>query len=74
MGELVVLDRTGDSRTTWDPANAAEVAAAKETFDQLRSKGFLAYRVIGDGSRGEQMRTFDPHAGAVILTPPMKGG
>ncbi len=71
---LTVLDRTGDTKTLWDPTRPDEVALARETFEQLRKKGYLAYRVIGDGSKGEQMREFDPQAAAIILTPQLIGG
>ena len=74
MGTLAVLDRSGDTKTLWNPDNQAEVDAAKATFTSLRAKGYLAYRVIGDGAKGEQIQAFDPRAGSIILTPPLVGG
>jgi hypothetical protein len=74
VGELRVMDRKGDSKHIWNPENADEVAAARTLFDELKRKGHMAYKVIGDGSKGEQLAAFDPNAGKIILAPPMQGG
>lgn len=67
--------RPGDTRVTWNPSNSDEVEAAKATFDRLISeKKFVAYKVTGEGSKGTQVKKFDPAAGALILAPPMSGG
>lgn len=73
-GELCVLDKTGDTKVIWDAKNEAEVAAAKATFDALKAKGYLAYSVSKDGSKGEVIREFDPKAEKIILSAPMQGG
>ena len=67
---LQVLDHTGDTRTTWNPENQAEIDAAKATFNKLvKEKKYLAYKVTDDGNKGEQIREFDPTAGKIILSP-----
>jgi hypothetical protein len=71
---MCVMDRTGDTRTIFDPDNPDEVEAARETFKKLTKKGYLAYRVKGSGDKGEAMTEFDPTAGKIILTPPLRGG
>lgn len=74
-GTLAILDRTGDTKLIWDRGNEAEVANARRTFDDLRGKRFLAYRVTGKkGAPGEQITEFDPVAERIILVPPMQGG
>lgn len=73
-GTLCVLDRTGDTKVIWDSKNADEVAAAKAAFDTLKKKGFLAYTVSKDGSKGEVIREFDETAERIIMSPPMQGG
>lgn len=73
-GMLCVLDRTGDTKTVWDRRNDVEVAAAKAQFEALTSKGYLAFSVAKDGSKGEQIREFDPDAEKIILSPPLVGG
>lgn len=75
MSELAVMDRTGDTKIMWDPKNEDEVTVAKNTFADLRKKGYLAYRVSGEkGDKGEQLFEFDKNAEKIILAPPMRGG
>lgn len=74
MGELRVMGREGDVKVIWDRNNPDEVATAKASFDELRGKGHLAYKVRAKGEKGEMIRTFDPNAEKIILAPPMAGG
>lgn len=72
---FATMDGTGDTKTTWDPNNPEEVAIAKRTFDELKAKGYVAYRVDGkNGEKGEVMKEFDPSAARMILAKPMRGG
>lgn len=73
-GEMRIMGRTGDTRIIWSPDNEEEVKAAKRTFDDLRKKRFVAFRVGSGGSKGEQIDEFDPGAEKLILAPPMAGG
>jgi len=45
MGELRILGKEGDTKVIWDPDNKDEVKAAREQFDTLKAKKFLAFRV-----------------------------
>ena len=74
QGELAIMDGNGDTKVYWTRGNAAETAAARTTFDQLRAKGYLAYRLVGDGTKGEQLLEFDPNAQQIILAPAPQGG
>lgn len=71
---MAVLGRQGDVRVMWNPDNAAEVAAAKKTFDDLKRAGHLAFAVTTKGEKGAQIREFDPDAEKIIMAPPMRGG
>lgn len=71
---FAVMDKTGDTKLIFDPNNADEVESAKNTFRDLKKKGFIAYRVSADGSKGEVIREFDSAAGKIILAPAMVGG
>lgn len=74
-GLLHTLDRTGDQRVMWDRNNADEVDAARRTFDDLKAKGYLAYKATGKtGEQGELIRKFDPDAERIILVKPNVGG
>ena len=74
MPEMLVMDSSGDTKTIWDSQNADEVANARRTFDDLKKKRYLAYRVKGEGTKGQLMTEFDPDAEKMILSPPMAGG
>jgi hypothetical protein len=74
MGELSVMGRQGDTKVIWDANNSDEVENARRTFDDLRKKGFLAFKVKGDAGKGEQITAFDASAERLILAPPMRGG
>jgi len=73
-GELAVIDRTGDTKTIWDSRNKDEVEAARAQFNALKAKGYLAYTVSKDGSKGEVIRDFDEKLEKIIMSPPMSGG
>lgn len=74
MAVLQAIDTTGDTKTTWDPGNAEEVAAARDTFDALKKKGYVAYSVDNEGEPDSVMSKFDPKAGRIIMRPAMQGG
>lgn len=72
--EMRVMDGMGDTKVIWSSENADEVANARKTFDELRAKRFVAFRVNKLGNKGEQISTFDPDAEKMILVPPLVGG
>ena len=55
MGQISVLGKEGDTRLIWDKTKPAEVQAAREMFDSLKAKGYLAFSVVekavGDKTR-----------------------
>lgn len=72
---MYVMDRTGDTRITWDKRNADEVEGARAQFDAYKAKHFLAYKVNpADATKGEVMQAFDAEAEKVIFSPPMRAG
>lgn len=74
LPELVILDRTGDTKIIWDPDKPVEVESARQSFNNLRAKGYMAYKVDRDGGKGEVIKQFDPLATKIILAPQMVGG
>jgi hypothetical protein len=74
IGELRVMDRTGDAKVIWDSTKPDEVAAAKDTYDSLKKKGYMAYAVKKNGDKGELIHEFDQEAEKIILAPRMVGG
>lgn len=75
MGTMRIMGTTGDTKLIWDADNTDETDAARRMFTDLRGKGFLAFRVVGEkGRKGEQITTFDADAERIIMAPPMVGG
>lgn len=74
MGVMKIMDGTGDSKVMWDPSHEDEVDAAEAQFDALMAKGFTAFKVKKDGSKGTSIKKFDPKAGKLIMVPKMVGG
>ena len=74
VGELRILDKSGDTKILWDSAQDDEVDAARRTFDDLKKKGYLAYSVDKKGNKGEVIKKFDPDAEKIIMSPALVGG
>lgn len=73
--EMRIIDRTGDTKIVWDRDAAPEVEHARQTFNDMKKKGYYAYAVTGkNGEKGELMQEFDPMAEKMILAPRMAGG
>jgi hypothetical protein len=74
MGQLRIMDRSGDIKLEWDGDKKAEVTVAEKAFNDNVGKGFLAYRVYDGGKKGEQLKKFDATAEKIIMVPPVTGG
>jgi hypothetical protein len=74
MGELAVIDNTGDTKVIWDTQNQDEIDAAKMQFDILIGRGFTAYSVKKGGEKNVRITEFDPEAGKIIMVPKIVGG
>lgn len=73
-GELAIMDPSGDTKIMWDSDKKDEVETAKETFDKLKKKNYIAYTVKGKGEKGEIMNKFDPNAERIVMVPPAVQG
>jgi hypothetical protein len=72
---MAVMNETGDTKIMWSKDNQEEVDNARRNFDDMKRKGYTAFRVTGkNGDPGEQMRDFDPNAERIIFTKPQAGG
>jgi hypothetical protein len=75
MGEMSILDSTGDTKVVWDPDNDDECDAAEAQFNSLLKKGFAAFEVGKKGKKTDEVvRKFDPELGKLIMVPAMQGG
>lgn len=74
IGTMQIMDRSGHSSITWDPARPIEVSVARDTFDKLVKEGYSAFRVDADNEQGERITRFDPQAGKIMMVPQLRGG
>jgi hypothetical protein len=73
MAVQIVMDRTGDTRHEFNPADPVSVAEAERRFQQLTGAGFTAAVRTGEG-RAERIRNFDPSANETLFFPRLQGG
>jgi hypothetical protein len=74
-GVFAVMGKEGDTKYIWDRTKPAEVDVARTTFNTfVKDKKYLAFKVVADGAKGEQVREFDPNEERYIFVPAMAGG
>ena len=74
MPVQIVMDRHGDSRHLFEPADVQSVANAEARFKKLVRKGYLAVAPGERGEPGRLLRNFDECVDETIFVPPLKGG
>lgn len=74
QGEMAVMDKTGDTKIIWDAENDDEVKVARDTFDKLKTKNYIAYSVKRNGKQDTIIQKFDPGIEKMIMIPPIVGG
>ena len=70
----IVMDRSGDTRHSFNPADAAAVAHAQQRFHDLTGKGFRAVALAKDGQPGTLLREFDATVEETLFLPQLRGG
>jgi hypothetical protein len=73
MASQIVMDRTGDTRHTFNIHDRAEVEKAERRFRELTGAGFTAAVRSGPGEQ-RVIRTFDPTAEETLFYPRLVGG
>jgi hypothetical protein len=73
MATQIVMDRTGDTRHTFDIHDRAEVEKAERRFRDLTGAGFTAAVRSGPGEQ-RVIRSFDPTAEETLFYPRLVGG
>ncbi len=71
---MQVLDKSGHAEIKWDKNVPAEVAMAEQAFEALKAKKYLFYRTRADGSKAEQIKSFDKAAERIVAQPQIVGG
>jgi Na+-transporting NADH:ubiquinone oxidoreductase subunit NqrA len=73
MAIQIVMDRTGDSRHSFNPGDARQLAKAEQRFRELTNAGLTAAVRTGPG-QVSQIRSFDPNAEETVFFPRLVGG
>ena len=68
-GLMRILSQNGDDRIVWSRRVAAEVREAYDKFRELIQKGYKAYAILSDGTRGHELHDFDPFVEECLLVP-----
>lgn len=53
------LTENGDDRLVWNRRYQAEVEEAKRQFESYKGRGYTAYAIRSDGSKGSRVDTFE---------------
>jgi hypothetical protein len=73
MPTQIVMDRTGDSRHSFDATDATALAEAEKRFKELTGSGFTAAERTGHGE-ATVTRSFNPNAEETLFFPRLQGG
>lgn len=60
IGVIASMSTEGDIKYSWDRTNPKECEAAHVHFEEMRSKGFLIFKVKWMGLRRKKVARFDP--------------
>lgn len=69
---LRILDQHGDTHLEFDPEEKTTLHDVEERFEDLMRRGFVAFDVSTDP--GKVIKTFDPNATEIIVSPRFAGG
>jgi hypothetical protein len=73
MAVQIVMDRTGDTRHNFNPADARAVAEAEARFMELTGAGFTAAKRLDEG-KSQVLKSFDLTAQETLFIPRLQGG
>jgi hypothetical protein len=73
MPVQIVMDRTGDTRHTFDAGDRGAVVEAENRFMELTGAGFTAAARTGPGEQ-RIIRSFSPAVKEILFHPRLVGG
>lgn len=74
LGQMRILDSSGDTKVVWDSSKPDEVKAARESFEHYRGKGYSIFGAGAAGEKGSRLEAFDPQVGIMYVVPRTVGG
>lgn len=72
VGTISQLNHEGDTKYTWDRKNPKECEAAREHFESLLKKGFIAFKLTRLGLKGKRTREFSGTSGGYLFKAPVE--
>ncbi len=69
----LIMDSTGHTTHTFDPANTMSTAEARDRFNAYKDASFTAAERTGEGS-SRLLRNFDPNVEETLFIPRVVGG
>jgi hypothetical protein len=69
---LRILDETGHTEVSYDPADREAVRDVEERFKRLMERNYVAFDV--STQPGRLVRTFDPSATEIVVSHQFAGG
>ena len=74
MNVQIVMNQSGDTRHTFDPASLDSVRRAQQRFDELTAKGFRAVSLATTDRPSALQDHFDPAVQETLFIPQLQGG
>lgn len=71
MGELRVLNKTGDIVVEWDPETPESIKNAEEEWKRLKREGYRFFEAL-PGEKGKAVKKFDAELGRILVVPGVK--
>ena len=74
MGEMRIIDRSGDAVLKWEPDDKEAVTNAENRFNELVVRGDHTAFEIMPGGKSKKIEKFDAGVGKVTVIPRLAGG
>ena len=76
MGAILILGDIGrtEARFEWDKKDQKQIEAAERLFNELKGKGFAAFKMDKVGEPDENIFDFDPELECIVFLPQITGG
>jgi hypothetical protein len=71
---MKILNEKGDEKITWTKENGRQAKKAKEQFEDLIAKKYIAFSADAQGKKKTQITEFDVDAEVIIMIPPTSKG
>lgn len=72
MGEMKIMDRSGDVTIQWDVTDGESTAKAKKEWDALKASGFEFFVPMEGDKPPKRVQKWDPDRGTIIAAPGVK--